>query len=556
MRNLLILLLALMLGAKLPGCRRTPSTRLQAMSRAEALMDSFPDSALAVMRGVSIPAEASRREHALYALLLTQALDKNYIDVADDSLIAVADEYYRTTSDTRRQMLSAFYRARVRFNALDYPRSLRLFTESLELAAALSDPFWQARAASEIAAIYNRTHHPSEELEFSLQALHYGRLAARQPYLNYHMLGYANACVNQIENDSIEVAESLGIALLDSARLYNDDYLYGHVNVLLCKIAYVKGLWDRCICYGESALNTGFSETDITGVLGVAYLQRGEMNKAIALLPDVPDSNDVGMLQFAYKVAVRTGDKDKAISMLHRMLFLQDSILNRSLKQNYTQAVSSYYAYENEIKNLRIANMQASRWLMIGGFVVLLLAAVGIFLYVGRKKNYKLQQALSVVSDLQNLRTATGGELDEARRKVERMLSERFKEINAILSRYYDGQHSVHVKRQLSEEIKLLLSEFSNNQTKLTELREYLDCNADNVYSDFERDFPNLQSHDYLLFLYNGLGMSSTAISLLLGVDKESVYNRKGRLKIRIKSVQPHRMNDYLSILRDTTKKQ
>ncbi|MDE6627780.1 MAG: tetratricopeptide repeat protein, partial [Muribaculaceae bacterium] len=120
MRNLLILLLALMLGAMLPGCRRTPSARLQAMSRAEALMDSFPDSALAVMRGVSIPAEASRREHALYALLLTQALDKNYIDVADDSLIAVADEYYRTTSDTRRQMLSSFYRARVRVNALDY----------------------------------------------------------------------------------------------------------------------------------------------------------------------------------------------------------------------------------------------------------------------------------------------------------------------------------------------------------------------------------------------------------------------------------------------------
>lgn len=196
MRNLIILM-AMMLGvALLPGCGRRPSAERRAMELAESLMDSLPDSALTIMQGVALPADAPEEDRALRALLLSQALDKNYLDVESDTLIAVADSFYRVTSDTRRQMLAAFYHGRVLFNAKDYPRALRLFTEALELATSLSDPFWQGRAAKEISLIYDATYHSPEALTYAKKAYEAFKTSGIQPHLNYALNSLARSYYN------------------------------------------------------------------------------------------------------------------------------------------------------------------------------------------------------------------------------------------------------------------------------------------------------------------------------------------------------------------------
>lgn len=52
------------------------------LQRAEAIMESAPDSALALLEAIN-GSELNGEARALHALLLTQALDKNYIDVTD-----------------------------------------------------------------------------------------------------------------------------------------------------------------------------------------------------------------------------------------------------------------------------------------------------------------------------------------------------------------------------------------------------------------------------------------------------------------------------------------
>ncbi|MBD5290373.1 MAG: hypothetical protein HDS26_06785, partial [Bacteroides sp.] len=54
------------------------------LERAETLMDARPDSSLQILDSI----DASRLrggDRALYALLLTQARDKNYLDLSNDS---------------------------------------------------------------------------------------------------------------------------------------------------------------------------------------------------------------------------------------------------------------------------------------------------------------------------------------------------------------------------------------------------------------------------------------------------------------------------------------
>ena len=64
------------------------------MDLAEELMNERPDSSLLLLSGIDQNNLKSKKEHARFALLLSQAYDKNYIDKIDDSLIYSAALYY------------------------------------------------------------------------------------------------------------------------------------------------------------------------------------------------------------------------------------------------------------------------------------------------------------------------------------------------------------------------------------------------------------------------------------------------------------------------------
>lgn len=83
------------------------------MDLAEALLNERPDSSLAIMNGIEPASLKSRRDKAHYALLMSAALDKNYIDIASDSLTRQAVDYYSTRRNKRYRMLAWYYHALV-----------------------------------------------------------------------------------------------------------------------------------------------------------------------------------------------------------------------------------------------------------------------------------------------------------------------------------------------------------------------------------------------------------------------------------------------------------
>lgn len=92
MKNLKIITTLIPLGLLLfvlTNCGRNYS---QTIDRAYGLVDTAPDSALALLSGISH--ERHGHETARYALVYTIAQDKSGWDVDDDSLLHVAYAYY------------------------------------------------------------------------------------------------------------------------------------------------------------------------------------------------------------------------------------------------------------------------------------------------------------------------------------------------------------------------------------------------------------------------------------------------------------------------------
>ena len=92
--------------------------------QADSLMRSQPDSALSILQEISLQRLDTQADRAYYALLLTQARDKNYIVQTDDSLISTAVKYYNSIDDATKRANAYFYWGNVYRDKNEYPAAI------------------------------------------------------------------------------------------------------------------------------------------------------------------------------------------------------------------------------------------------------------------------------------------------------------------------------------------------------------------------------------------------------------------------------------------------
>ena len=76
--------------------------------KADSLMLAHPDSTLQILNNIATGQFTTKADKAYYALLLTQARDKNYIKQTNDSLIRIAINYFDSVNDTPKQARSYY----------------------------------------------------------------------------------------------------------------------------------------------------------------------------------------------------------------------------------------------------------------------------------------------------------------------------------------------------------------------------------------------------------------------------------------------------------------
>lgn len=106
---------AIMLILLFAGCNRHSAQTESIMKQAKKCISEYPDSALHLLQSIPSPTTLKGKEQADYALLYTQACDKNYILSSTDSLIRFAVDYYGKGYDMNAA-LSYFYLGCVYWN--------------------------------------------------------------------------------------------------------------------------------------------------------------------------------------------------------------------------------------------------------------------------------------------------------------------------------------------------------------------------------------------------------------------------------------------------------
>lgn len=205
---------------------------------ADSLIDKRADSALCILEKLSIEEISNKSAKAMYALLLTEALDKNFKSHRNDSLILIAVDYYKDNSNNKLKTKAYYYLGRVYQDNKEYIKATEAYLTALKTASPTQAPILQ---------IYNNLALCYESQEFYLPAIKtykesyataekmqdkYGILHATRGLGNVYAIQDEEEKALSYYQKALSIAQSIKDSLwenaifCDIAKVYDDQGLY------------------------------------------------------------------------------------------------------------------------------------------------------------------------------------------------------------------------------------------------------------------------------------------------------------------------------------------
>lgn len=525
-------------------------------------------------------------DEALYALLMTRAQDKNYININSDSLISIAVKYYDKTDDIYHKMLSYYYYGTVKLNLEQYADAIVSMHKVLEYGEQLNDNFWMGLAYRNIKDAYNASYMIKEELMYADKEFLNTKKSGKQPYIDYALLDLAGAYNNDRNwNKSLSLCNEV----IDSAIKHDNLDLYIDAKRLIGIGNLGKGNNLRFLKAFQEICSSGISNSYDSTNLSLAYVESGDIKKAAAILnkikPDTTLENQILHSNIRYKIYKRLNMDSRALSELEKVDSLLNTVMQKKISQNINQSVINYLHNEKLFAENERNSSRKILFLIIAVSVLIItiLTILGIVYYKRQREkalrlmdaarqlqkllsnieadytkvqdNYsKIQDEYSKVkedySNVQNDYLKIQNHYDKARKSVITLLSERYKMLDELCSLTYENNNESVTKRRILNKVSSLIRQLKDDSKLLSELENLVNVHNSDLMIHFQNDLPGLKEHYLRLFLFSVLGFSDSSISVFLNKQKTSmVWDMRRHLKDKINKLDTARKSEYLEYL-------
>ena len=138
------LLTILFLVLCLASCNRH-SEHWKTITAMERIIEERPDSVLNVLQTINVDELSGDEERAKHAMLLSMALDKNYIDKTDFDVLQPAIDYYEDNGSATDKLRTYYYQGRIYQNAGNDAMAMEAFVKALSKGSQSNDILTKAR---------------------------------------------------------------------------------------------------------------------------------------------------------------------------------------------------------------------------------------------------------------------------------------------------------------------------------------------------------------------------------------------------------------------------
>ena len=540
------LLTALLMIISAVACR---DVNENALVTAENLMMEHPDSALSILESIDGSCLTGELQ-ARHALLLSQAYDKNYIDLTSDSLISIATDYYEKHGNDRHRLMAYLYKGIVQYNAKDYTKSIVSLTMAESIAQQLNDCLYLGRIYNTMGDLYNATYNADAQLQCRKLAVEQFDKVSDKEYYKWAVLELATAYTDAGEPDKcLDILDSL-VGVSGNDLLFAADCMEAAITPLI-----------RTGNYGEAKIVIDSLERIPSYILSAnnnanlvrCYLSSGQLDSALIILNQLKKAavdNDSMAIKFAWIDYYESmSDFESAYNALKNTDIYQDSIVRDVLRQSVVYAQRDFYVHENLRKE---EERRAMFICVIGGCVIIILAVIWIVCYYKRrvrKKDLEIKRIMGDVSDIsktvfsqKNLLSSIQSDFDRQHLQlvnlysgIENLYETQFKIINNICYQYFENQGSEKIKHLLYVEV-LKNIEIMRNSKYIEKLECLVNNYRSDVISKLRCQFPNMKEDDVRFLIYLFAGFSFRSICLFMNLTVGNYYNKRTRLKAKIAS--------------------
>ena len=425
--------------------------------QAETVMNEHPDSALNLLKGIAQPELKTQAHHARYALLYSQALDKNYIDLTSDSLINIAVDYYKDRDDVKAKFLSYYYLGRIYTNANNLTQATLAYMEAEQLVDELGDDYAAGLLYEQIGLIYRSYYDFPKSLQAYQQAIEHYTKANRPFHKIYNMFSASDIYRNTQKEDA--AYQTLKTALAESRKLNDQSLVKSCINNLIVVCIDLERWEEATQWYQEYQKNNSRNYPTVAfyGYIARLHAKNKNFKEAFMLLDETWKKtkslqDSIQLYHAESLVHQMNGSWEEAYRSMAKSISHQNKVIRKSLQQPVLTAQNNFLNQELEHKEYRL---RMEKYVRLLGFVILLLVSVIVITFLRKRFQKRLKEQHTLHE-----------------KKMEALQQEALKREQSL--RAYTAQ--LESKSSLSEQdILRLTQELENSQKHIEEARNFIE---------------------------------------------------------------------------------
>ena len=321
------LLFILAFAATLVACNRH-SEHWATITEMETIIEERPDSVLGVLQAIDTDELISDEESAKHALLLSMAMDKNYIDRTDFEVLQPAIDYYEDNGSATDKLRMYYYQGRIYQNAGNDAASMEAFVKAISEGDESNDILTKARTYFAQSHIYYSLYEWDNFIETNKSA---ASLFKESGMLN----SFANCYIRIINGYTLKEEPNSALPYIDDCKMMLQDMnisrlteFYASYLTYLINFGTEQEIKETLYEYTTN-VNIPSSKIDWL-VIAYAYLEMKNYDDALYALSQCDISNDVAKerkyLSIISDVYQNLGDHKRALESYEKYIILADSI--------------------------------------------------------------------------------------------------------------------------------------------------------------------------------------------------------------------------------------
>ncbi len=537
---LLLILIAFIVASVAVSCGSNPEIDRQ-LTKAEDIMEQHPDSAYMLLNGIDKETLSTKKEKARYALLMSMALDRNYIETTSFDVIQPAIDYYLKSGNPNEQLRTYYYQGRIFQNKKDLDNALNSFVKGINNSLNCTDSLTLIRTLVAQAYLYYEFYDFDSYTNANLRA---ATICKKLSHKNYEFQCLLNALNGAIVLENKNLADSL-INLCNSfeSLSYEQDK-----SLLEHQLSYDLKFGSKQDLASLLSHKNELLESDINCTLNLAaaYNKLGDNHKSKDLLDYISNQDinyDTLKYQSIYVAVLKDiGDYKNALSIYEDFSRRVDALNSIKFDQK-AQSIEEKHDLELKAQEKERQKSQII-WCSISIVLLLCIIILANSLYVKRIKTEHTNDLLKI-RNLQDSLFERDRRQEAMSNKIGGLFSTRFKLLDGLASSYFECKETGQEQKRIYSEVKNSLSDFSSDATT-QELIDVVNGYKNGLMDNFKSDYPKLSASQYRLALYLFCGFSLPSISIFIGSDLRNLYVYKSRLKSVIAKGDTPRKEEYL----------